>query len=199
MFEALAVGVVPLVADFGGPGDIVHPGVGFKVTLTNESDVVSQMEEVLTKLTHNRALLDRLRERGHVLRKGTVNVGGEGTNRYSNHSVGDGAGSQAGSAASKAASCQQMILSYLKISRAIRKDSQGFPDGLSRIRIMGLDLSGWPQCTVPVRFVGGLGAPVGEVLPVLSGCGYVYGSYFIVQLFGLAQTKSSPWPNPLPL
>jgi glycosyltransferase involved in cell wall biosynthesis len=64
VFEALAVGAVPLVADFGGPGDIVHPGVGFKVTLTNENDVVSQMESVLAELVHNRALLDRLRQQG---------------------------------------------------------------------------------------------------------------------------------------
>jgi glycosyltransferase involved in cell wall biosynthesis len=64
VFEALAVGAVPLVADFGGPGDIVHPEVGFKVTLTNENDVVSQMEAVLAELVHNRALLDQLRRRG---------------------------------------------------------------------------------------------------------------------------------------
>ena len=38
VFEALATGAVPVVADFGGPGDIVHPEVGYKVPLTNESD-----------------------------------------------------------------------------------------------------------------------------------------------------------------
>ena len=64
VFEALAVGAVPLVSDFGGPGDIVRPEVGFKVTLTNESDVVSQMEEVLAELVRNPNLLDRLRQRG---------------------------------------------------------------------------------------------------------------------------------------
>ena len=50
VFEALAIGAVPVVADFGGPGDIVHPEVGYKVPLTNESDVVSQMEKILTAL-----------------------------------------------------------------------------------------------------------------------------------------------------
>jgi glycosyltransferase involved in cell wall biosynthesis len=64
VFEALAVGAVPLVADFGGPGDIVHPEVGYKVPLTNENDVVSQMETVLGELVHNRTLLDRLRQQG---------------------------------------------------------------------------------------------------------------------------------------
>lgn len=64
VFEALAVGVVPVVVDFGGPGDIVNSEVGYKVPLTNESEVVSEIEKVLTNLTRDRDLLDRLRERG---------------------------------------------------------------------------------------------------------------------------------------
>jgi glycosyltransferase involved in cell wall biosynthesis len=64
VFEALASGAVPLVADFGGPGDIVYPEVGYKVPLTNESDMVSQMEKILTGLALDRELLDRLRQQG---------------------------------------------------------------------------------------------------------------------------------------
>jgi glycosyltransferase involved in cell wall biosynthesis len=64
VFEALATGAVPVVADFGGPGDIVHPKVGYKVPLTNESEFVSQMETILTELVGNRELLNRLREQG---------------------------------------------------------------------------------------------------------------------------------------
>jgi glycosyltransferase involved in cell wall biosynthesis len=64
VFEALAVGAVPLVADFGGPGDIVYPEIGCKVSLTNENDVVSQMEKLLTELVHNRDFLERLRQQG---------------------------------------------------------------------------------------------------------------------------------------
>jgi glycosyltransferase involved in cell wall biosynthesis/SAM-dependent methyltransferase len=64
VFEALATGAVPVVADFGGPGDIVHPEVGFKVPLTNESEFVAQMEKVLTELEANRDLLNRLRQQG---------------------------------------------------------------------------------------------------------------------------------------
>jgi len=52
---------VPVVADFGGPGDVVHPEVGYKVPLTNESEFVSRMEAILTELAGNRELLDRLR------------------------------------------------------------------------------------------------------------------------------------------
>ena len=64
VFEALAAGAVPLVADFGGPGDIVHPEIGRKVSLTNENDMVPQMEKVLGEFVHDRDLLDRLRQEG---------------------------------------------------------------------------------------------------------------------------------------
>ena len=64
VFEALATGAVPVVADFGGPGDIVHADVGYKVAMTNEGDIVAQMERVLTEIAHNRQLLQRLRKQG---------------------------------------------------------------------------------------------------------------------------------------
>jgi glycosyltransferase involved in cell wall biosynthesis len=64
VFEALALGVVPVVADFGGPGDIVHRGVGCKVHLTNETEVVSQIEETLRGFARDKDGLDRLRRQG---------------------------------------------------------------------------------------------------------------------------------------
>jgi glycosyltransferase involved in cell wall biosynthesis len=66
VYEALATGAVPVVADFGGPGDIVNSEVGFKVSLTNESDFVAQMTEILTELAHNRDRLEQLRRQGMV-------------------------------------------------------------------------------------------------------------------------------------
>jgi glycosyltransferase involved in cell wall biosynthesis len=64
VFEALATGAVPVVADFGGPGDIVHPNVGYKVPLTNENEMVAQMEKILAGLAKDRDLLNRLRQGG---------------------------------------------------------------------------------------------------------------------------------------
>lgn len=66
VFQALASGTVPVVVDFGGPGDIVDADVGRKVPLTNESDVVSRIESTLTELASNRDLLGRLRRQGMV-------------------------------------------------------------------------------------------------------------------------------------
>jgi glycosyltransferase involved in cell wall biosynthesis len=64
VFEALASGAVPLVADFGGPGDIVLPEVGYKVPLTNEIDFVRKMERILTELAGDPDLLQLLRQQG---------------------------------------------------------------------------------------------------------------------------------------
>jgi glycosyltransferase involved in cell wall biosynthesis len=64
VFEALAVGAVPVVADFGGPGDIVNTKIGYKMPLINESDMVSRMEKILASLAQDRDLLNRLRQQG---------------------------------------------------------------------------------------------------------------------------------------
>jgi hypothetical protein len=55
---------VPVVVDFGGPGDIVHSEVGYKVPLTNTADMASQMATILVGLAGDRDLLSRLRHRG---------------------------------------------------------------------------------------------------------------------------------------
>jgi glycosyltransferase involved in cell wall biosynthesis len=64
VFEALACGAVPVVADFGGPGDIIHPEVGYRVPVTNEKDFVVEMEKILTELAHNRSLVEQRRRQG---------------------------------------------------------------------------------------------------------------------------------------
>jgi glycosyltransferase involved in cell wall biosynthesis len=64
VFEALACGAVPVILDWGGPGDIVHPEVGYKVPPTSENEAISQIEMVLSDLEGNRDLLYRLRQQG---------------------------------------------------------------------------------------------------------------------------------------
>jgi glycosyltransferase involved in cell wall biosynthesis len=64
VFEALASGAVPVILDYGGPGDIVHPDVGYKVPPTNEDDVVLRMGKILSDLAGDRDLLNRLRQQG---------------------------------------------------------------------------------------------------------------------------------------
>jgi glycosyltransferase involved in cell wall biosynthesis len=64
VFEALALGVVPVVVDYGGPGDIVHSKVGYKIALTNEQEMIGQIEKILYELAEDRSLLAQMQERG---------------------------------------------------------------------------------------------------------------------------------------
>ena len=64
VFEALALGVVPIVADFGGPGDIVTPEVGYKVPLTNEHDMTERVARTLKRLDEDRDHLQLLSRQG---------------------------------------------------------------------------------------------------------------------------------------
>ena len=52
--------MVPVVAAFGGPGDIVNPTVGYRVALTNPDDMVSQIQRILLELDGDDARLRRL-------------------------------------------------------------------------------------------------------------------------------------------
>jgi glycosyltransferase involved in cell wall biosynthesis len=64
VFEALSLGAVPVVADFGGPGDLVNSDVGYKIPMFNEDDMILKLESVLKRLAEDRNHLDDLRERG---------------------------------------------------------------------------------------------------------------------------------------
>lgn len=64
VFEALAAGAVPVVADFGGPGDLVTPQIGFKIPAVNEEDLISRIQSVLRLLAEDRTGLAQMRQRG---------------------------------------------------------------------------------------------------------------------------------------
>ena len=89
VYEALAAGAVPVVADFGGPGDTVHPEVGYKVPLTNESEFVAEMERILMELANNRGRLEQLRRQGmaYVRESLTWDAKAQATTRVLNWAV----------------------------------------------------------------------------------------------------------------
>jgi len=93
VFEALACGAVPVILDHGGPGDIVHPEVGYKVPATNEDDVISKMGEILSELAGNRDLLNRLRKQGMSYAREclTWDAKAQATTQILNWAVGRGA------------------------------------------------------------------------------------------------------------
>jgi glycosyltransferase involved in cell wall biosynthesis len=72
VFEALASGAVPVILDHGGPGDIVHPDIGYKVPPSDEENVIAQMEKILSGLAADRDLLTRLRRQGMIYARGCL-------------------------------------------------------------------------------------------------------------------------------
>jgi len=69
IFGALGLGAVLVVADFGGPGDIVNPDVGYKIPLVNEEDMLLRLQSVLKYVAEDRNHLETLRHHGMTYRR----------------------------------------------------------------------------------------------------------------------------------
>ena len=61
--EGMAAGLVPIVVDYGGPGEIVRDSFGFKVPLGPEPEMVRGFALALARLVEQPQLLLELRER----------------------------------------------------------------------------------------------------------------------------------------
>jgi glycosyltransferase involved in cell wall biosynthesis len=55
--EGMAMGLVPIVVDYGGPGEIVSPATGFAVRLGSRGDIVSAFRCVLERLVDDPSVL----------------------------------------------------------------------------------------------------------------------------------------------
>jgi glycosyltransferase involved in cell wall biosynthesis len=69
----MAAGLVPIVVDFGGAGEVVSPATGFAVPLGSRSDIVRRMREALQRLVDEPSLIRPMggRARTRVLRSFT--------------------------------------------------------------------------------------------------------------------------------
>jgi len=63
VLEAMALGVVPVVVDYGGPGELVTPRTGFKVPIGPRASIVAGFRETLTNLTRDRGSLAAIARR----------------------------------------------------------------------------------------------------------------------------------------
>jgi alpha-maltose-1-phosphate synthase len=60
VLEAMALGLVPIVMDYGGPGELVSPRTGFAVEMGTREEIVLRFREVLTRLTGRPEQLEAL-------------------------------------------------------------------------------------------------------------------------------------------
>jgi glycosyltransferase involved in cell wall biosynthesis len=67
VLEAMALGVVPIVMDYGGPGELVSPATGFTLPMGPRREIVAAMRGALEHLTADpsriRPMGDRARKR----------------------------------------------------------------------------------------------------------------------------------------
>ncbi len=63
VLEAMALGLVPIVMDYGGPGELVSPQTGFAVPMGTREEIVSRFREVLAGLAARPERLAGLGER----------------------------------------------------------------------------------------------------------------------------------------
>ncbi len=70
VLEAMALGVVPLVVDYAGPGELVREGLGLKVALGTRGEVIAGFRAVLARLADDPAPLAGMARAGraHVAR-----------------------------------------------------------------------------------------------------------------------------------
>lgn len=58
VLEAMALGVVPLIVDYAGPGELVRPGTGFKVPIGSRDDIIGTFRQQLIEIAEDPAMLE---------------------------------------------------------------------------------------------------------------------------------------------
>jgi glycosyltransferase involved in cell wall biosynthesis len=64
VLEAMALGLVPIVLDYGGPGEIVTAETGFKVDMRDRVMIIRDIEALLDQLAHGEVSFKDMAGRG---------------------------------------------------------------------------------------------------------------------------------------
>jgi glycosyltransferase involved in cell wall biosynthesis len=57
VLEAMALGLVPVVIDYAGPGELVTEATGFKIPMDTRSEIISRLRAVVTSICNQPAQL----------------------------------------------------------------------------------------------------------------------------------------------
>ncbi|MEM7236987.1 MAG: glycosyltransferase, partial [Pseudomonadota bacterium] len=57
VLEAMALGVVPVIVDYAGPGELLQPGTGFKVPIGSRDEIVSRLHQKLADIAADPSVL----------------------------------------------------------------------------------------------------------------------------------------------
>jgi glycosyltransferase involved in cell wall biosynthesis len=71
VLEAMALGLVPLVVDYGGPGELVTAETGYKLPIGSRDEIVARLRGVLSRLAEDPA---HLREMGRKARQHVMDL-----------------------------------------------------------------------------------------------------------------------------
>ncbi len=66
VLEAMALGVAPIVADYGGPAELIDPESGIAVPFSGPADLQENLRAVLHEIIRDPARLDRLGDAAHA-------------------------------------------------------------------------------------------------------------------------------------
>jgi len=66
ILETMAIGLVPVIVDYGGPGDNITNETGFKIPLAPRSELIDSLRQTLGDIIARPEMLPAMRARGHA-------------------------------------------------------------------------------------------------------------------------------------